>query len=114
LAVIRRLFGLPTTVAGLNPAQGAAGGPLGLGSLVPPLVAFGGGRTVFFSPLYGAAADFSPTFSLVRRGRRMLLRAPDGQPASDFLLRWRYWDRAFFLHNSFPARTSRFSPEPTS
>ncbi|HJY87495.1 MAG TPA: FG-GAP-like repeat-containing protein [Candidatus Acidoferrales bacterium] len=85
LAVIRRLFGLPTTVAGLNPAQGAAGGPLGLGSLVPPLVAFGGGRTVFFSPLYGAAADFSQTFSLVRSGRRMLLRALDGQPATFFI-----------------------------
>ncbi len=85
LAVIQRLFGLPTTLSGLNPAQGAAGGPLGLGSLVPPLVAFGGGRTVFFSPLPGAAADFSQTFSLVRSGRRMLLRALDGQPATFFI-----------------------------
>ncbi len=85
LQVIQSLFGLPATLAGLNPAQGAATGPLGLGALVPPLVAFGGGRTIFFGTPPGAAADFSEALNLVRSGRRMLLRAQDGQPATFFV-----------------------------
>ncbi len=55
------------------------------GAGVPPLVAFGGGRTTFLARLPGAAADFSETLSLVRSGRRMLLRAQDGQPATFFI-----------------------------
>ena len=55
------------------------------GATIPPLVAFGGGRTTFLASLPGAAADFSETLSLVRSGRRMLLRAQDGQPATFFL-----------------------------
>jgi tetratricopeptide (TPR) repeat protein len=86
LRVIQRLFGLPTTLAGLNPTQGATtGGPVGLGALVPPLVAFGGGKTIFLATLPGAAADFSDALTLVRSGRRMLLRAQDGQPATFFV-----------------------------
>jgi tetratricopeptide (TPR) repeat protein len=88
LEVIRRLFGLPTTLAGLNPAQGptvTGAGPLNLGTLVPPLVTFGGGQTRFFATLPGAAADFSEIFSLIRSGRRVLLRAQDAQPATFFV-----------------------------
>jgi hypothetical protein len=57
----------------------------GVGGLVPPLVAFGGGRTVALATLPGAAADFSQTLSVLRRARRVLLRAGDGEPASFFI-----------------------------
>lgn len=57
----------------------------GTGTVVPPVVAFGGGRTVFLATLPGAAADFSQTLNLVRSGRRMLLRAQDSQSATFFI-----------------------------
>ena len=88
LAVILRIFGTPGSLAGLTPDQIAVllgTGQVGLGTLVPPLVAFGGGRTTFLATLPGAAADFSETLSLIRSGRRMLLRAEDGQPATFFV-----------------------------
>ncbi len=71
--LLRRIFG----------TQG--GNAFDLASLVPPLIAFGGGRTVALATLPGAAADFSQTFSVLRRARRMLLRSGDGQPASFFI-----------------------------
>ncbi len=55
------------------------------GAVVPPLVAFGGGRTIFLANLPSAAADFSEALNLIRSGRRMLLRAQDGQPATFFV-----------------------------
>jgi len=82
--VIQRLFGI-------SPVFGAQ-------VLIPPLVAFGGGRTVFFATLPGAAADFAQTLSLVRSGRRMLLRAEDGHPAT------------FFVGERFPIALALLSP----
>ncbi len=55
------------------------------GTAIPPVMAFGGGKTIFLASLPGAVADFRETFSLVRSGRRMLLRAQDGQPATFFI-----------------------------
>lgn len=55
------------------------------GATLPPLVAFGGGQTTFLATLPGAAATFSKTFNLVRSGRRVLLRAEEGQPATFFV-----------------------------
>jgi tetratricopeptide (TPR) repeat protein len=55
------------------------------GASVPPVIAIGGGRTIFLANLPGAAADFSETLNLVRSGRRVLLRAEDGQPATFFM-----------------------------
>ncbi len=63
---------------------GAAGAG-GVGGLVPPLVAFGGGRTIALATLPGAAADFAQTLNVLRRARRLLLRASDGEPASFFI-----------------------------
>jgi general secretion pathway protein D len=88
LRVILRLFGTPAGLAGLSPQQIAiliGSGQLGQLALIPPLIAFGGGKTIFLATLPGAAAEFSQTFRVVRRGRRMLLRAQDGQPASFFI-----------------------------
>lgn len=86
--VLTRLFGQPSSLAGLSANQiGAllASGQIGAGTLVPPLVAFGGGRTTFLATLPGAAADFSETLSLIQQGRQVLLRAQDGKPASFFV-----------------------------
>jgi type II secretory pathway component GspD/PulD (secretin) len=52
---------------------------------VPGLVAFGGGLTTEFATLPGASATLSSMLSLVESGRRILLRAEDGQPATFFV-----------------------------
>ena len=54
-------------------------------SSIPPVVAFGGGASTFLAELPGAAGNFSEVLSLVRHGRRVLLRAKDGQPATFFV-----------------------------
>ena len=51
---------------------------------VPGLVAFGGGLTTEFATLPGASANLGEMLSLVHTGRRILLRAQDGQPATFF------------------------------
>ena len=99
--VISQVFGLPSSLAGLTPGQIAsllAAGQLGAGALLPPLVAFGGGRTTFLSTMPGAAANFSRMLSLVRRGRRILLRAEDGRAAT------------FFVGDRIPVSLATFSP----
>ena len=52
---------------------------------IPGLIAFGGGLTTELATLPGASANFSEMLSLVRSGRRILLRAEDGQPATFFV-----------------------------
>jgi len=86
--VITQLFGTPSSLAGLTSTQIASllgSGQVGIGSLVPPLVAFGGGSTTFLATVPGATATFSAALSLVRTGRRILLRAEDGKPATFFV-----------------------------
>jgi type II secretory pathway component GspD/PulD (secretin) len=72
------------------------------GTTVPPVIAFGGGISTFFATLPGAAADFAEMLSLVRHGRRILLRAQDGQPAT------------FFVGDRIPVSLSTFSPSLVS
>jgi type II secretory pathway component GspD/PulD (secretin) len=69
-----------------------------LGTSTPNVIAFGGGATTYFAQLPGAAANFSEMLSLVRHGRRVLLRAQDGQPAT------------FFVGDRIPVSLSSFSP----
>ena len=88
------LAALTALIAGLF---GSAGGAAGLGSLIPPLVAVGGGKTTFLLTLPGAAADFSDALSLVRSGRQVLLRAQNGKPAT------------FFVGDRFPVTLSLLS-----
>ncbi|MGC2330026.1 MAG: FG-GAP-like repeat-containing protein, partial [Candidatus Acidiferrales bacterium] len=52
---------------------------------IPGLVAFGGGLTTQFATLPGATANLSEMLSLVKTGRRILLRAEDGQKATFFV-----------------------------
>lgn len=63
----------------------ASGGVTSLSSAIPPLVAFGGGKTTFLLTLPSATANFSDSLSLVRSGRQVLMRAQDGKPATFFV-----------------------------
>jgi hypothetical protein len=75
-AVLQSLFGSGGALA-------AFGG--GIGSVLPPLIALGGGRTTFLATMPGATANFSQTLSAVRSARRILLRAQDGKTATFFV-----------------------------
>ena len=99
--VITQIFGTPAALAGLTATQIASllgSGQIGVGSLIPPLIAFGGGSTTFLATMPGATAIFSHMLSLVRTGRRILLRAEDGKPAT------------FFVGERFPVALAQFSP----
>ena len=71
-------------------------------SSIPPVIAFGGGKTTFLATLPGAAANFAEMLSLVRHGRRILLRAQDGRPAT------------FFVGDRIPVSLTTFAPSLTS
>jgi len=90
LQVVQRLFGSVST-AGIT-------GQVRPEALIPPLIAFGGGKTVFLSTLPGAAADFAESLSLIRQGRRVLLRGEDGEPAT------------FFVGERYPINLSVLAP----
>lgn len=103
-SVLEQLFGSSGSFSGLGTSQIASlvgSGQLGLGALIPPLVAFGGGRTTFLATLPGAAASFSNVLSLVRSGQRILLRAEDGKPVT------------FFVGDRVPITLGLFAPSLT-
>lgn len=96
VAVLEQIFGTPSSLSGLTPTQ-IASGQSNVASLIPPLVAFGGGRTTFLATLPGAAANFAVMLSLVRQGQRILLRAEDGKPAT------------FFVGERYPVSLAQYS-----
>ena len=105
ISELEQLFGTPSSLAGLTPEQIAtqiASGQLNPNFLLPPVVAFGGGKTTFFATMPGATGNLSQTLSLVRTGRRVLLRVEDGQPAT------------FFVGERFPVSLAQFSSSLTS
>jgi len=63
----------------------ASGGLTNLSSAIPPIIAFGGGKSTFLLTLPSATANFSQSLSLVQSGRQVLLRAQDGKPATFFV-----------------------------
>lgn len=65
--------------------QQVFGAPAAGGALVPPFLLLGGGKTTLLYTLPSAAATFSDALTLVRSGRRVLLRAQDGKPATIFV-----------------------------
>ena len=71
-------------------------------SSVPPVIAFGGGQTTFLASLPGAATNFAEMLSVVRHGRRILLRTQDGQPAT------------FFVGDRIPVSLTTFAPSITA
>jgi Flp pilus assembly secretin CpaC len=74
LSVIQSLFG----------STGALGGASNA-SVLPPVIAFGGGKSIFLATVPGASANFSQALSAVRSAQRILLRAQDGKPATFFV-----------------------------
>ena len=105
ISVLETIFGTPSALSGLTADQIAseiASGQINLNTLLPPVVAFGGGKSTFLSTMPGATADLSRTLSLVRHGQRIMLRAEDGQPAT------------FFVGEKFPVSLAQFSSSLTS
>jgi hypothetical protein len=103
--VATQVFGLPSSLAGVSTSQLGSligSGQLGASALLPPLVIFGGGGSTFLATMPGAAANFSETLSLVRSGRRILLRAQDSKPAT------------FFVGDRVPISLALFSSSLTS
>jgi hypothetical protein len=66
-------------------------------SPVPPLIPVGGGRSTFLLNLPGTSANFSDALSLVKNGRKVLLRVQDTKPAT------------FFIGQRFPVTLSLLS-----
>ena len=100
VAIIQKVFGLPSSLSGLSTSQLAglvSSGQLSAASLLPPLIAFGGGESTFLATLPGATANFSQMLSLVKHGQRILLRADDGKPAT------------FFVGEHFPVSLANYS-----
>jgi hypothetical protein len=100
VSVITQLFGQPSSLSGLSTSQITSllgTGQVNLGSLIPPVVALGGGESTFLATVPGAAANFSEMLSMVQHGRRILLRAQDGQAAT------------FFVGDRVPVELSNFS-----
>ena len=75
LQAIQSIFGSqnPLAASGISAAA------------IPPLIAFGGGSTIFLATLPGASANFSRTLSMVQSAQRVLLRVEDGRPATFFV-----------------------------
>ncbi len=94
---------LQTLIGILQPilaAQGGASAALAsqlAGGTLPGVVALGGGKSTVLLAFPTAAATFSDALSLVRSGRRILLRAQDGKPAT------------FFVGDRFPITLSLLS-----
>lgn len=71
------------SIFGGTGALGAA--TSGLAATLPPLIAFGGGRSIFLATIPSLTANFSDAVSKVRSIDRILLRAQDGKPATLFV-----------------------------
>ena len=84
LTQANNLSALQTLLAGIF-GTAATAGAASVSSLIPPLIAVGGGKTTFLLTLPGAALDFSNALSLVHSGRQVLIRAQDGKPATFFV-----------------------------
>ena len=100
LSVLEQIFGTPSSLSGLTSAQALsefATGQLSASSAFP-FVVFGGGITTFLARPPGATANLSEMLSLVQHGRRILLRAEDGQPAT------------FFVGERYPVALGAYSP----
>jgi hypothetical protein len=86
--VITQVFGQPSSLGGISTSQIGSlvgAGQLSLSSLIPPVLAFGGGATTFLYALSGGVANFSSALGLVRSGQRIQLRAQDSKMATFFV-----------------------------
>jgi Flp pilus assembly secretin CpaC len=72
------------TIESIFTGLGLASATGGASAVLPAVIAFGGGKSIFFAPLPSATANFSEIISHVHSAQRLLLRAQDGQKASFF------------------------------
>lgn len=103
--VLTQIFGQPSAISGMSASQIAAllsSGQFNVSSLLPPLVAFGGGRTTFLATLPGAVAQLAHTLNLVQGGQQIMLRAEDGEPVT------------FFVGDRYPVELQQFTSNLTS
>lgn len=87
IGLLQKIFGAQGALSGSagQIASLLSSGQIGAGALLPPLIAFGGGRSTILGTMPGAAAEFSQALTLVKSGKRILLRAQDGKPANFFV-----------------------------
>lgn len=88
VSVLQQIFGQPSSLAGSSTGQIGNllnAGQIGISTLIPPLLAFGGGGSTFLWTMGGASANLSDMLSVVRTGERVLLRAQDDNPATFFV-----------------------------
>jgi hypothetical protein len=72
------------TIESIFSGLGLASATGGASAVLPAVIAFGGGKSIFFAPLPSAVANFSETISKVHSAQRLMLRAEDGQKVSFF------------------------------
>ncbi len=72
---------LQTIFSGQNPLVSSGG----TASMIPPVIAVGGGKTLFLATLPNISGSLSQALSVVRRAQRVLLRVQDGRPATFFV-----------------------------
>lgn len=121
VSVIQQIFGTSSGLSGLSSTQLASligEGSVGIGSLIPPLIAFGGGKTTFLATLPGAALAFSDTLNTVQSGRQILLRAENGKPTTFFVgdrvpIDLAQYSASLTPPGFIPAASSNLFPEST-
>ena len=75
LQALEAIFGTQNPLAASTSAAAA----------IPPLIAFGGGNTIFLATLPAATAHFARSLSMTRSAQRVLLRVEDARPATFFV-----------------------------
>ena len=99
LQVIQSIFG----------GTGLLGTSGGTSSVIPPVIAFGGGKTFFLATLPGATANFAQTLNVVRDAKRVLLRAQEGKTAT-FFVGDRFPISLALLSSNLATQSTAFSP----
>ena len=74
-----------TLIQILQTIFGSSSGSPASSSVLPSLVAFGGGKSIFLTTMPSATANFSEALGVVRSAQRILLRAQDGKAATFFV-----------------------------
>jgi type II secretory pathway component GspD/PulD (secretin) len=78
-------------------------------SMLPPLIALGGGKSLILATVPGATADFSRAVSAVRSAQRVLLRVADGKEGT-FFVGERYPITLALLSSSLVTPATQFTP----
>ena len=100
LQVLQSIFGSGSALGGSSSS---------LLSAIPPLLIFGGGKTIFLATLPNASANFADTLSVVHSAQRILLRAEDDKAAT-FFVGERYPITLALLSANLTVPSTTFSP----